>query len=176
MNIITDFKLFESRLTIPRKRLGGIYYHGSCMSDDSGLFNEFYVGYADWDAIWVSDDEHISEEFSEWHANDEDVRVVYRVKVKSTGIADIDYETTQRMEEDWGLSDFRESIEILKRKGFKGWSVPGSIGMDRYDDIALFYPKEQTKILDCKLYISEDWTEYMSLDKAQEIIDEHFQN
>jgi hypothetical protein len=177
--MITNFKLFESRLTIPRIKINGIYYHGSSIRDDSDLIYGFRIGYSDWDTTWVSSDENISEEFSYESCGSEDIKVIYRVKVKSNAIADIDYQTSQKIIKNWELYDFRECIDGLKEKGFRGWLTPGSIGSHMYDDIALFYPDEQTEILECKLGLivdSEDWTEYMSLDKAQKILDEHYRD
>ena len=106
--------------------------------------------------------------------NDDDIKVVYQVQVKSTGIADIDYQTSQNILDEWGISDFRESIDILKRQGFKGWCTPGSIDNHQYEDIALFYPNEQTKIVSVKLFMNDDWSDYMDLDKAQEIINQFY--
>jgi len=175
--MIKYFKIFEGVGRIPRKSINGIYYHGFSLdqeSENTDLFNELKILY-DWEAIWVTEEETISEEFSEWKMNnDDDIKVVYQVQVKSTGIADIDYQTSQNILDEWGISDFRESIDILKRQGFKGWCTPGSIDNHQYEDIALFYPNEQTKIVSVKLFMNDDWSDYMDLDKAQEIINQFY--
>jgi hypothetical protein len=179
MNIITKYKLFEGRLIIPRIKINGIYYHGSSIQDESDLIYSFSLGHSEWDATWVSSYENISEKFSYEVCDSDDIKVIYKVKVKSNTIANIDYQTGQEIIDKWELYDFRESIERLKEKGFRGWLTTGSIGSHMYDDIALFYPDEQIEILECKLGMDVDsdiWTEYMSLDKAQVIINEHFQN
>lgn len=177
-NMITDFQIFESINRLPRKRLNGEFYHGFSVNkeyDNTDIFHEFDFSYSDWEAVWVSDDEYVADEFSSWKTNDDDdIRVVYKVKVNTTGIADIPYEESQDIMEYFGLSDFRESIPYLKDKGYKGWITPGTIDSTRYDDIALFYPDEQTQILEAKLYINDDWTDYMSLPEAQEMINKHY--
>ena len=173
--MIKHFKIFEGVGRIPRTSVNGIYYHGFYVEDDSGLFDELNTGCSDYDAVWVTEEETIADEFTDYNSySDNSIKVVYQVQVKSTGIADIDYQISREILDSWGLSDFRESIEILKRKGFKGWITPGSIDLHMYDDIALFYPDEQTKIVSVKLFMNDDWTDYMDLDKAQEIIDEHY--
>lgn len=176
--MINKFKIFESVGKIPRKRINGIYYHGFSISKDgeTELFDCFNFGFSDWEAIWVTEDETIAEEFSSWKSDeDDDIRVVYEVNVKSSGIADIDYETSQEISDYWGISDFRESINILKDKGYNGWCLPGSIDGHMYDDIALFYPNDQTKISRVKLFINDDWTDYMDMYQAQQQIDDFYE-
>lgn len=177
--MITDFQIFENINRLPRKRLDGVFFHGFSVNKEynTDIFNEFDFSYSDWEAVWVAEDEYVSDEFSSWKSNDDDsdIRVVYKVQVKTTGIADISYEQSQDIIEYFGLSDFRESIPYLKQKGYKGWITPGAIDSMRYDDVALFYPDEQTRILEAKLFINEDWTDYMSLSDAQEMINKHFE-
>ena len=80
--MITNFEIFESRLTIPRIKLNGVYYHGSSIRDDSDLIYVFSVGHSDWNATWVSDDENISKQFSYEACGQEDIKVIYKVKTK----------------------------------------------------------------------------------------------
>jgi hypothetical protein len=173
--MITTFKIFEGVGRIPRKKLDGIFYHGFTIADDSGLFDELSTNQSDWEAVWVAEEEWVAEEFSDWKSySDDEMKVVYQIQVKSTGIAEVSYETSQNILDEWAISDFRESIDVLKRMGYRGWITPGSIDRHQYEDIALFYPNEQTKIQAVKLYIDDDWTNFMNFDEAQEIIEKHF--
>lgn len=169
------FKLFERINRIPRKKLNDIYYHGySVNENDNDLFTEFDTNYSDWNATWVTDNESIADEFSEQYETEKSIRVIYKVLVKTSGIAVIDNDTANNILDEWSIDDFRESIEILKNQGFKGWTTTGSIGRLIYDDIALFYPDEQTKILTAKLCINKKWTDYMPLNDAQKIVDKYY--
>lgn len=173
--MIKNYKLFESVGRLRRLRLNDIYYHGWGMDnsdEEIDLWNEFGFGYSDYEAMWVTEEEQIAEEFSDWRGAD--IRVVYKVQVKTTGIAEIDYPKSQDLMEYWGLEDFREIIDILKRYDYKGWSTPGAIGSNKYDDVALFYPDEQIKILEAKVSIDEgDWTNYMKLEDATEYLNKN---
>lgn len=166
--------LNEDRLYIPKTKLSGIFYHGSLINGDDDIFNELNLGYSDWDAIWLTDDENIAEEFSEWHSGvyDNETRLVFRVKMNVRTIADITYDLSKRIIGTWGLSDFRESIPILKQKGFNGWITTGSLGYYTYNDIAIFNPN-LIKIQDVKLLLDNDWTDFMNINDAQELIEKH---
>lgn len=168
------YKIFESITKLRRLRLNDIYYHGWGIDrpdddEEIDLWEEFDTSYSDYSAVWVTDREEIAIEFSDWKGAD--IRVVYKVKVKTFGIAEIDYNESQDLIEYFGLSDFREIIDILMRYGYRGWSTPGSIDAYEYDDIALFYPDEQIQILEAMVSVDgEEWTDYMSLEQAKEYI------
>lgn len=168
---LTDQKqINESRLTIPKTSLNGTFYHGSTLRDDDYVIEHFNFGNSDYDAIWLADDEAVADTFSTWHSSDtNDVRVVYRTNLKINNIADISYELSQRLVEDWALYDFRDSIEPLKKKNFNGWITTGAIDFIKYNDIAIFYP-DKIQILDAKLFINGDWTDYMSIDDANDML------
>lgn len=165
----------EYAMKIPKLRINGIFYHGSVIEEGEDIFRDFHLGYFDWNAIWFSVDEYIAEEFSAWRGDwSEDstqIRICYQVNIKSTGIADIPFELSQRIMEEWALDDFREAIQILENKGYKGWKTTGGIDNHIYDDYAMF-DLSGVKILSAKLYIDGDWTDYMSLDEAQTMIEE----
>lgn len=173
--LIWEQILSEAAIKIPRIKLSGNFYHGTVLVNDDNLFYRFDSKNSDWNAIWFADDEYIAEEYSDWKGGYGDgfseIRVVYRVGVNIRSIADISYELSQEIKFEWELEDFREAIDILREKGFKGWQVPGSLGHNIYNDIAIFYPDE-IKIQDVKLYLNDEWTDYMSIDEAQTKIDE----
>ncbi len=173
-----DFKSYTPKLTleesigrIRKLKLNGTYYHGTSIGSEDDLFSEFNPGHSDWDAVWFASDENISEEFAEnSYRDDNEIKAVYEVNLKCNAIADIDYIQAEEIKNQWGLYDFRESIPILKQKGFNGWKTTGSIGYNVYDDIALFN-LSCAKIVGVKLFIDDNWTDYMSLSEAQDIID-----
>ena len=163
--------LEESIGRIKKTKLNGTYYHGTSIGQDDDLFSEFKIGHSDWDAVWFSSDEYISEQFAEdSYRDDNEIKAIYEVNLNCNSIADIGYEQSQEIVQQWGLYDFRESISTLKQKGFNGWKTTGSIGHNIYDDIALFN-MYCVKIVGVKLLINDEWTDYMSLSQAQDIID-----
>ena len=158
-------------ISIPKTKLNGEFYHGSIILDDEDLFSEFGLGYSDWDAIWLADDETVADEFSGWHGDERDneIKVVFRIKIDINLIADISYELSETINEIWELSDFREAIPLLEQRGFNGWVTVGSYDKIRYNDIAIFDP-DQIEIQDVKLFINGDWTDFISVNDAQELI------
>lgn len=70
--------------------------------------------------------------------------------------------------EKYGLNDFRDLIPILQEKGFNGWKTTGAIDTTRYDDYAVF-DLTCIQIEAVKLWMDGTWTDYISIDKAQEI-------
>jgi len=163
--------LEESIGRIRKLKLNGTYYHGTSIGSEDDLFSEFNPGHSDWDAVWFASDENISEEFAEnSYRDDNEIKAVYEVNLKCNAIADIDYTQAEEIKNQWGLYDFRESIPMLKQKGFNGWKTTGSIGYNVYDDIALFN-LGCAKIVGVKLFIDDNWTDYMPLSEAQDIID-----
>lgn len=175
-----NIKLFEQYIAeyvvkIPKIKITGIFYHGSIVGKDDDIFTNFNIGHYDWNAIWFASDEFIAEEFASWRGdwgdNSDEIKVCYKVSIKSTSIADITYELSQRIIEKWALNDLREAIDILSNKGYNGWKTTGGIDRHIYDDYAMFNLKG-VKILEIKLFIDNEWTEYMSLEYAQNIIEE----
>ncbi len=158
---------------ILRTKMSGVFYHGSFAERGEGIFHEFEFGYSDYDAIWFTTDENIAKSFSNSKSYDENVKTIYRMNLKIDKIADINYEQSQRILDEWELYDFRESIDILKEKGFNGWKTPGSIEYDRYDDYAIFYKDLIPKSTDMeiKMMLDGNWTEYMSLVEAGAILE-----
>ena len=55
--MIKKFNLFESVNYIPKIRMNGEYYHGTILQDNEIITN-LHLGYSDFDAIWVTDDEN----------------------------------------------------------------------------------------------------------------------
>jgi len=151
-------KLFEAYICesrIPRIRLNGEYYHGSVIQNNE-FFNDLDPSYSGWDAVWFSSEESVSQEFSEEACRDEDneVKVLFKVNIKCTGIADINYELFKEIIDKNSLYDPREYIKILIDKGFNGWLVPGSLGHIQYDDIAIFNT-DCFKVIAAKFYFNQ---------------------
>lgn len=156
---------------IAKFKIKGTFYHGTAVQAGDNLISEFNPRYSDWDATWFSTDESISEEFSDHNFRDKsETAIIYKVKLECGPIANISYEQSQRMMESWALDDFREVIPILKQKGFNGWKTPGSIGGTMYDDYAVFNPSCIKSIEAVKLFIKNNWTEYMSISDAEDIL------
>jgi len=167
---LNEKRINESRFSIPKTKLNGIFYHGSILLEDDDLFNEFDFSRSDWDAIWLADDEAVADEFSGWGGYDDGIRVVFRVEINVNSIADISYELFKIISEMWALSDFREAIPLLKQRGFNGWETSGSLDRIEYNDIAIFNPSS-INIQDVKIFLDDDWTDFMDINDAQELID-----
>lgn len=164
--MISNFKFFESVNYIPRIKMNGEYYHGTILQEKE-LITELKIGYSDFDAIWVTDNEDIAEKFAEDKQYDDDeIIAVYKVIINSNKIADIDFATSKQLINKYELDDFRDIIDILKSKGYNGWKTPGSIGRNLYNDFAIFY-EDLINLKDVKFFINNDWTEYMSLPNAK---------
>lgn len=171
---LNEQMLNGSNLSIPKTKLNGTFYHGSIVSENDDLFGEFGLGYSDWDAIWLADNETVAENFSDWRGgyDDNETKVVFRVKINVNSIADISYELSERINEIWALSDFREAIPLLKQRDFNGWVTTGSLDRIEYNDIAIFNPN-QINVQDVKIFINDNWTEFMNINDAQDLIEKH---
>ena len=151
--------------------LNGVFYHGS-KTDEGEIFNDFDPSvFGDWGATWFTSMEEIAEEFTEWHADDANEKtVVYRVRIKSDNIADLeDYDYAKDIMnayEEFGMvdsSDFREMIPILENR-FDGWITVGGLGSRKYDDVAMFN-MDKVEILDVKVKEKGgEWSEYHPID------------
>lgn len=164
-NFINESK----NIRIPKISIDNIFFHGTTTQSD-GVFLDINYDNSDWDAIWVADDENIAEEFSEDKKyDDDDILTVYKIKIKTKKIADIDFELSKRLSNYYELDDFRDMIDILKSKGFDGWKVNGSIGSKLYNDYAIFY-SDLIEIGGVKFFIDNQWTEYFQLNDANEYL------
>jgi len=156
--------------------LNGTVYHGSSVDlteDDATLISELREDYSDWDAVWVSDEESIAEEFSEnsnWGDEDSLLYVVYEIEANCDNLAELPYDLTQELKEFYGLEDFREIIPTLTQNGYNGWLTTGSIGNRQYEDYALFNPS-CLQIKRVKFLVGDEWTEYMSIQEGEEFLE-----
>lgn len=133
---IEDYDIY-----IPIGSVSGTLYHGTSFEDDDDdddeIFDTFNPNvYGDYDAIWVTDDKYIAEEFS--NRNGHNNRYVIEVEYSSTNMAIIDQGLFNDLKEYLGIYDLREAIPFLKNEGFDGWITQGSIGRHVYNDIAIF--------------------------------------
>lgn len=172
-------KLFENFLNesrIPRIRLNGEYYHGSVIQDKEFWYH-LNPRHSDWDAVWFSSKENVSEEFAEEAYRDEktEVKVVFKVNIKCTGIANIDYQLFQQIIDKNELYDPRDYIKTLIEKGFNGWLTSGVIGSTQYDDIAIFN-EDCFNVVAVKFYLKdkEKWTDYIPIREAEEFFNQKF--
>lgn len=154
-------------------KMDGIFYHGTTLrDDDTEIFDEPSVRHGDYDAVWFTDEEHIAEEFADnW--GEDNTCVIYRVKIKENKIADIPYHTFTDLLEYYDKSDLREIIPMLNDMGFNGWKTIGSIGHEQYEDYALFNT-DNINVLEVKLLLNGKWTDYMSIDDANKIIEKKY--
>jgi len=166
-----DYYDEESDVEIPSTYINDIVYHGTALNpNEDSLFDEFKIGHSDWDAIWVSEQEEISEEFAEEKKHEDDIEILYRIKLDADNLADISPETHEETKSYYGYEDLREFIPTLSQMGFEGWMTTGSIGSNLYNDIAIF--DEDLIVIDgVKLKINDEWTDYLSLDKAYKIFE-----
>ena len=169
---IKSYSQINESVRIPKVKMKGIYYHGSVV-EKGEFFDSLNTGRSDWDAIWFSDDENVSNEFSDNWYNEDDVdkyKVIFRCNINIDKVAYIDYDRFKKVLDKYELTDLREFISILKENGYNGWKTIGSIGSLTYDDYAVF-DEDDVNIQDCKLYNNGDWTDYISLDEARKIVD-----
>ena len=129
------------------------------------------LGYSDFEAIWFSSNEDVSEEFAENRKSSDDNEIIamFKVHLKSSDIASIDYELSQEINDFYGYYDFRESIDMLVSEGFEGWKTIGSIGYTQYDDYAVF-DEDIIEEKAIKFYINDEWTEYIPINQAQDFL------
>lgn len=148
----------------------GDFYHGSVIRDGE-FFSDLKIGHSDWEAIWFSSDEKVSDMFCDnWFDEEKgEIKIIFKCEIKLSTIADIDFNCFEEILEKWAIRDLREAIPTLKRMGYKGWKTIGSIGGDVYDDYAVF-DDDYFKVIECKLYINGSWTDYMPLYEAEDIV------
>lgn len=172
-------KLYEDYFDdqfIPKKTIDGIYYHGSIIQDGE-FFDNLSFGYSDWNALWFSDEFEISDKFSEnWKSDNDDIQVIFKVKLKSKDIADISYEMSQEIMEYYGVEDFRECIPYLENDGYEGWETKGSIGYHEYEDIAIFERNAHNiiEIISMSFKNNNEWSDFIPINQAEEYFDKNF--
>lgn len=151
--------------------LDGYFYHGTVLRKDEELIEKLETGYSDYDAIWVSSEEDVADDFSDQFGVEEgEIRCIYKIKLDNVeNVVKLTYEQTQDIMEEYGLFDFRESIDILKNMGYKGWLTIGTIDEKIYDDYAIFY-EDLIYIEEVKFYINEQWTDFMKINDAIEFL------
>ena len=130
------FKLFESLEDFNTVSLEGYYYHGTSIEDK--LFKP-EIGYSDYDAIWVTDELMVAQDFSDYHywGGEDYKQVVLKTYFKSDNIIEIPYGTYKDLLEYYGVEDLRDTIEYLNHD-YDGWVTKGSLDKMLYNDIAVF--------------------------------------
>ena len=169
-HLFEDYYDEHTDITIPSIGINRTAYHGTAFdSEEDNVFDEFDTNYSDFEATWFSEEEYIAEEFSENRTAPGYIKAVYMVKLKSDNLADFSLSIFEELKNFYEYKDAREYIKLLKNAGFDGWITLGSIGYHQYDDIAIFNDNV-IEIVGIKLLINEEWTDYMSLNEANEII------
>ena len=166
---------YEYNLDIPSESITGKdFYHGTLLYKDWDyeLIRNFSPqDYSDWDASWITDKEHIAETYAmRWGIEDENVPVVYKLKVNLSNVAIIDKDMVEELDYTFDLGeDLHEYITALKEIGFDGWRTLGSIGEAVYDDIAVFWT-DNVEIYQAKLYLKGRWTNFYDIDRLRKEI------
>lgn len=147
------------------------YYHGTVMNK-TDLITQLNIGDDLFQAIWFTTDEYIAEKYADNKFDDEinQYKVILLLTVKANNIASFTYEEVVELLEKLKLEDFRETITFLKKKKYKGWQVPGSIDLDLYNDMCVFY-ENLIKVKGISFFINDDWTPYFDLQKAKKFIE-----
>lgn len=149
---------------IERTSYVGPAFHGTSVYHD--FMRDLEQGYSDWEATWITPDEYAAEEFAE---DREGIPIVYMMEASLENLADIQPSDIDAIREFLGGEpiDPRECFDFLRNQGFDGWFTLGSIGSQAYNDIAIFY--DSPPLLEAKLFIDGQWTDYMTLDEAEAI-------
>lgn len=138
--------------------ISGPFYHGTCIDPNEGPFDELYSGMSEFDAIWVSEDEWVSEMFANDDCGENSYMVVYRLDNEINNAIPLSKEIVDGLTTIFDEPDIREIIPNLEMAGYDGWTTMGSIGEHLYTDIAIF--KNSVSISDMKVKIGDEWTEY----------------
>lgn len=161
----------EDVIDVPKTTIDGTYYHGTTLNDGD-FINSLRADIGDYEAIWFAWEEDVADEFASNHYTiDENMKIMFEVELKSDNIASMSEDLFEEIMDFYGYFDPRESIEILQQQGFDGWKTTGSLVGRVYDDIAIF----NDSLVDinlCKLFIDDEWTEYMPLGEAEDIYNE----
>lgn len=163
-------EMIEQFEDIEKTAVHSIMYHGAQTSDGE-VFLDFDPSiYGEYDATWFASEESIAEQFSKWHYDPDETQVVYKVRINSDNIADLRSIDVRDLLDELAMSDPRELISLLSQD-FEGWVTDGSIGRGHYEDVAIF-DTSTVEILEFKLKTKDGWTEYKSIDLANEEDDE----
>jgi len=149
----------------------GTFYHGTSIDPDDEIFSSPQIGYSDWEAVWITEYEHVAQEFANWHGyTDNDIQVVYQINISSDNIVQISTPMMDELKEFYGVDDPRELIPFLSQK-FDGWQVVGSIDSTRYNDYAIF-DDDLLEVTGVKFRTNEEeeYTEYMDVYDAYELL------
>ena len=168
----------EEEMRFKSKPFNDVCYHGTDVQPGEALFDELNMNYSDHEAIWVTDEEDIAEEYSRRNlnsyrpeANAGHVQVVFKVNVAMQNAAQINsLEEWKEFTLNYSLDmNLLENIPFLRSMGYDGWITLGGMGSRGYKDIAIFNPSA-VNILEVKVMTSTGWTAYMPVREAQELV------
>ena len=169
-----------TEIVIDSKSFEDTCYHGSYVEKDQDLFEDLNTDFTEWDAIWVTTEEYIAEEFGKNYFTADgpkNIPIVFKLHVKMEKVAQIySLEVWKEIQEFYNLEpDLREAIDFLQQRGFNGWSTKGGIagtkGGYSYDDIAVFSGAGIT-LQAVKVWANGKWTDYIDFEQAQQLINQ----
>jgi len=147
----------------------GPFFHGTCVSPEDGPFEELYRGINEFEAIWVSQEEWVSEMFANDKCDNRGYKVVYKVEASVDRAVPLSEPLVNELLGMFDVDDPRDLIPHLEQAGYDGWTAMGSVGANLYTDIAIF--KNDLGISAMKIFINGDWTEYFSPSDFNERLD-----
>jgi len=163
----SDYPLDELAKPVPYSR---ICYHGSRLFPGvDEVPSVLDTGWTDWEAVWVTDNEAMAEEFCDY-AGDMGIPIKYRINLELARALAFEGGDLWIFDELGYGDDVRVAIPLLVSLGYDGWITTGSLGWNRYRDIAVF---DDLSVDDVALKIGDEWTDWMSPEEADDLAREH---
>jgi len=153
------------------KSVGGPLYHGTCMSRGEGAFDALRSDMSEFNALWVSPNETISETFAMNRCNvgDGGIPVVYMTMHNVQRALPLDRHVTEELMDAFGVNgDPRELIPHMERAGYDGWITMGSLDTEMYIDIAIF--KSSVQIDKMKVFTNNGWTDFFEPEEYHNVV------
>jgi len=151
-----------------------IVYHGTYTTSNN-FFTDLDESYSEWGAVWVTDDERASEGFAlDYGLAKNEMGMVLKIEAKLPQLILLEYgnPALKELQEQQMCEDIRECIPYLTQVGYDGWKTMGNLGPMLYNDIAVFGTgNDLLTPLAVKLYRNNEWSEYMSISDAEDLIE-----
>lgn len=157
------------------RRLSGVTYHGSRVENPEDWFQDL-ERYSDM-PVWVTPEESVAKSFSENAGGREDLFFVNKYTLSSLKTAELDVEAFEKIKDRPEFDtneDMREELaRYLEQKGYSAWLATGSVGLEAYEDIALFDPALARYEGTSFKQSDGNWTPYMDEEEARDWLHEH---
>jgi len=145
--MIEFLKLFEydeydeydplEELDLHSEAISGDFYHGSGCEEGEDPFEDFDMDWTEWGAVWLTNEKYIAVEFATGY-REPPKAFVHTVRLtEPLTVCRIDISDFEQMQMEFGIDDLREMIPHLEGK-YDGWVTTGAIGMNQYEDYAIF--------------------------------------